>query len=185
MGTNYYRVRIPSEREIYRMHQMIDDRMFESKRGCWDLDTGKEIKGVTCVQDLIEDCTSRIHICKMSFGWKTCFDHNWGKYYRPSRKSLDKFLRAPYTYIEDEYGEVIDVDEFWKLVDERDHTPRSNGRPPLTSKLYNDEHEENGESREYPCREDIKKCKEMFKVNPEDNDFEVDGLRFAVFSDFS
>lgn len=186
MGTNYYRVNIPTEDDIKEMHRLIDERKFDSKRGWFVNGELVPDDAVTCVQDLIDNCTEEIHICKMSYGWKTCFDHNWGKYYQPNRKSLEEFLKAPNTVIKDEYGDIISYDDFWKMVDERDHGTRADGEEPWISKTYREWERTQGNGYAgWLCREDIQKCEEKFGVKCEDNDFDVDGLRFAVYSDFS
>lgn len=187
MGTNYYRVNIPTEDDIKKMHEMIDERKFESRRGYFSLDGGIiPDDAVTCVTDLIDNCTKEIHICKCSWGWQTSFDHNWGKYYQPNRKSLEEFLKEPNTIIRDEYGEEISFDDFWEMVNTRDTMTFEDGRKPLNSKTYRKWLEEKGEHDELYCREDMRKCAKVFGIpEPEDNDFEVDGLRFCVFSDFS
>lgn len=192
MGTNYYRKHIPTEDEIKLMHQMIDEGKFESKRGYWSSETEEIISDdvITSVSDLIDDVVKEIHLCKMSMGWQVGFDHNWGKYYNPSRESINKFLSEPNTKIVDEYGEDFTVEEFWRKVDE--HNASKNNT--WDSESYNKWEEERAikEGRtwnNYLCKEDINKCKEYFSQfikKFRDNDFEsVDGLRFAVFTDFS
>ena len=144
MGTNYYRVNIPTE-------------------------------------DAIEDCTLSIHICKISWGWQVGFDHNWGKYYQPTRDSLDEFLSQPNTGIKDEYGDILTLEEFWKEVDEHNSLSESK----WVSKTYEEwEQERNPYFHPCICHEDIRKCRELFGVEPEMNDFQSGGLRFNVFSDF-
>lgn len=124
----------------------------------------------------------KVHICKSSFGWQVVFDHNWGKYYQPNRKSLEKFLSEEGTWIEDEYGEKISFDDFWKMVDEHNANPRNN----WTSKSYRKyEEETNGRYLGNYCDEHIRKCKQLFGIDSNgESDFTVDGLRFAVYSCF-
>lgn len=164
MGTNYYLKRIPTEEDVNKMQTLL-----------------KEGEYADLEKTLAEEINKEIHICKCSCGWQTCFDHNWGDYWKPDRKSLEEWLSKPNYYIEDEYGEKITAEDFWKMVDERNANPKNH----FTSLTYREwEIEHNGYISPL-CIEGIKKCKKLFKVKPEDNDFSVDGLRFAVFSDFS
>lgn len=70
MGTNYYRKNIPTEEDLKKMHRLIDEGKLESRRGYFGEEESES------VADVIEDCTKEVHICKMSYGWLTCFDHN-------------------------------------------------------------------------------------------------------------
>lgn len=172
MGTNYYKVYIPTEQEIDDLQRDLT-RLREIRQGI-----SKE--SVEDVKDHMREILSqaeRVHICKMSCGWKTNFDHNWGKYYKLTKESIDVFLRSPDGYMINEYGEIIDIDEFWEDTFERDAKPNV-----FTSELYRKAHPD---ERYYPCVDDQKKVKEIFGIETRENDFESDGLRFAVFTDFS
>ena len=183
MGTNYYRVNIPTEDDKIAMHRCIDEGRIKSEKTGW---SSEDENIPDALEDIINRCTEEVHICKMSFGWKTCFDHNWGKYYKPNRESLEKFLQTPNTVIKDEYGKIIPYDEFWKDVNTRDNLIRKDGRKPFTAKTYREWERENSSNHpDYFCKEDRNRCEKEFGVFCDDDDFEVDGLRFAVFSDFS
>lgn len=175
MGTNFYRKYIPTEEDLQNMHKLIDERKFESK---WDVD---EENYKDSLERYLKHFTEEIHICKRSCGWQVSFDHNWGKYYFPCREELESFLLEPHTIIVDEYGDQYTPQQFWRETDEWN----ANLRHDWTSKTYREWEYKQG----YPvmplCKDDIKRCKELFNVEPEDNDFTVDGLRFSVFSDFS
>lgn len=172
MGTNYYRVKPISKEDREELHKKLDEVL-----------NGEEYRST--FDDLIDEAYEKykIHICKSSFGWQINFDHNWGKYYQPNRKSLEEFLSEPDTWIEDEYGEKISYDDFWKLVKEHNENPRNK----WTSKSYREYEKKNGGYYQSPyCTDDMEKCKMMFGVDCNgEYDFEVDRLRFAVFSDFS
>lgn len=72
----------------------------------------KELKDIiNSIEQKEKDNT--IHIGKCSRGWKFLFNHNNWKYYDYTRESIDRFLRACES-LEDEYGNKISVDEFWK-----------------------------------------------------------------------
>lgn len=174
MGTNYYRKPILTKEHKKKLHELIDMEKFHST---WE--EGDDPK--SSVTNMIAWLTEGVHICKMSVGWYTCFDHNLGKYYQPNRKSLEEFLSEPGYEIVDEYGEKYTPEEFWNEVDERD------ARPNLwDSEGYAKwEKENNGRYYDHRCTDDIAKCEQMFNVHPTHNDFTVDNLRFAVFTDFS
>lgn len=164
MGTNYYAKRIPSEEEIKKMQAALDDRDWLE---LWRTSS---------------DAEHEIHICKFSCGWQVNFDHNEGKYYRPSRASLEEFLSSPNIKIFDEYGESITPEAFWKQVDEHNANPRND----WVSKTYNRwEKLAHPEYTHYPPEaHQVEFCRNEFGVEPEDWDFEVDGLRFSVATDF-
>lgn len=172
MGTNYYRVKPISKEDREELHKKLDEVLDVRGR---DYILTEEIEKVKN--------ESEVHICKSSCGWQVNFDHNWGKYYQPNRKSLEEFLSEPGTWIEDEYGEKISYDDFWKFVKEHNENPRNS----WTSESYRKwEEETNG--RRFPnyCFDDIQRCKLLFGIDSNGgNDFTVDGLRFAVYSDFS
>lgn len=93
MGTNYYAMRIPTEKVKEEMRDAIE----------------KEEWG-----RLISLIPTKIHIGKSSMGWVFHFNHNNWEYYSNTKDSLDKFLRA--CAIEDEYYRTITVDDFWSMV---------------------------------------------------------------------
>lgn len=166
MGTNYYRKRILTEEELNKTHSALDSYI-----------NGKiwESEFIEIVNNIIQE----IHICKISFGWKVLFDHNWGKLYTVNRKGLEDFLNEPNTLIEDEYGCKYTSEQFWEKVKNHNDNPKNK----YTSKLYR---ELNHEPADYYCREYIDRCKSELNVDTDgEADFEVDGLRFAVFSNFS
>lgn len=176
MGTNFYRVKQITNTDKQKLHSLIDS---------------DNIIGIDyeTVESYLNDLKEEIHICKRSGGWQICFDHNKGKYYQPNRKSLEEFLSEPNTEIKNEYGEVISYKDFWKMVNEWNSDPHNN----WTSKSYNKWEKEQNPDNEYWNSsyqyyldlEGRKFCREHFGIEPEDNDFSVDGLRFAVYSDFS
>lgn len=56
-----------------------------------------------------------VHIGKSSHGWKFMFQLN-GKYYK-NITELKQFLSDK--RIEDEYGGTVTIDDFWKMVEEK------------------------------------------------------------------
>lgn len=171
MGTNYYRMKTISKEDREKLHKKLDEVLDVRGRDYILTEELEEIKN-----------KSEVHICKSSCGWQVNFDHNWGKYYQPNRKSLEEFLSEPDTWIEDEYGERISYDDFWKFVKEHNENPRNR----WTSKSYREYERKNGRWYRPYCTYDMEKCKMMFGIDcGKETDFEVDGLRFAVFSNFS
>lgn len=168
MGTNYYRRRIPTEKDREELHTLLDEYM----------------DGVTSdyvFRERFKQINEEIHICKISCGWQVCFDHNCGKYYQPNKKDLVKFLSEPGTVIEDEYGTRFRPEEFWDIVEKHN----SHERNKWTAKTYRLWEESQGNFYPCPCREDIIRCEKLFNVNcKEETDFTADGLRFAVYTDF-
>jgi len=55
----------------------------------------------------------KVHIGKRSYGWKFLFACN-PKYYEPTRKSINRFLKLHKNEFYDEYGDLQDIDEFWR-----------------------------------------------------------------------
>lgn len=171
MGTNFYRQRKKeSFNKELATHYIQVDQILGDK---------------DCLESLLEDYKDcqEIHICKRSYGWKVCFDHNWGVYYQPDRASLTKFLSEDGYEIVDEYGGVYTVDEFWSEIDK--HNSYDHNK--YDSKLYYEEEQSNQIYR-YKCiaDDDRRKVEEKFGITTEYNDFySEDGLRWAVYTDFS
>lgn len=182
MGTNYYRYSLPTEEQIKEMHRLVDKLGSIGSSRAQDMggsleDISKDLK------TLIAESMSRVHICKCSYGWKTLFNHNWGTYYQPNRESLDRFLREPGTILCDEYGDCKSPDDFWAMVDSRDNCIYPDGIKPWTSKKFriNDD-----QGLFLFRKQDALRCAKLFGIpEPQYNDFEVDGLRFSISSDFS
>lgn len=179
MGTNFYLKHIVTEEDIQKLHKLVDERRFTSE---WD----HEDDPYDSVQNVINLITDEIHICKRSGGWHICFDHNWGKYWQPSRKSLEEWTRKPGFKIIDEYGTEFTAEQFWKEMDDWEADIGTGwGTDLLDSEKYQKVREAKGERREYLCTEDIEKVERLFGIKTRYNDFTVDNLRFAVYSDFS
>lgn len=169
MGTNYYRKRLPTEESVQRVAQLVREGKYNDRY----VDEGK-----LSAIDLIGEFAEGIHLCKISYGWQVCFDHNWGKYYMPTRRDLTTFLSEPGTCIVDEYGEEVTLEQFWSIVDGHNASERSI----YTSESYDKEHP--GECNWSRPNED-QRCRELFGVEPSHNEFmSDDGLRFASYSDF-
>lgn len=155
MGINYYRQRLPTKIEREKLHKMLDE-LIDGKIPKYEF------------KETMSNIFERIHICKMSYGWQVLFDHNEGRYYQPCRKELKEFLDAPNTIIEDEYEGRLTSDEFWDVVRSHNESVTNTHTSKTDCSYYDRLH-----------------CQNLFKINPTKTDFVIDGLRFAVFSDFS
>ena len=102
MGTNVYAVRLDPR-------AVVDWKKLEvavENKDPWSL--------VELSEGISEKLSNnRVHIGKRSAGWKFLFDYNGWKYYDHTEESIREFLGSCYL-IEDEYGDPLTVDEFWK-----------------------------------------------------------------------
>lgn len=171
MGTNYYRIKPITKEQRQELHQKLDEVLDIRGR---DYILTEELEKVKNESD--------VHICKSSCGWQVCFDHNWGKFYQPNRKSLEAFLSEDGTWIEDEYGDRISYEDFWDYVKKHNE----NALNKWNSESYRKYEESRGSYYQFCGYDRIRDCEQFFGVNCNgESDFEVDGLRFAVYSDFS
>lgn len=169
MGTNFFRYRVPTREERGALHRELDELLDKPNMPVLSF-TGK-----------IDNRRESVHICKMSVGWQVCFDHNWGEYYKPCRADLEKFLSEPNTIIIDDNGDTYTPEQFWEEV----KAHNSNSRNILTAKVDNLNRKARGLSPERPCSSAIAMCKEILNIDSYgEDDFAVDGLRFAVYSTF-
>lgn len=60
-----------------------------------------------------------IHLGKSSFGWQFSFQYNDGKFYK-NIEEMKKWLFDK--VIENEYGEIVLHNDFWKMVKEKQKT---------------------------------------------------------------
>jgi len=60
-----------------------------------------------------------IHIGKSSFGWKFLFQENNEYYDKKDKSSIFRFLKLNKTTFINEYNEKVDVEEFWKMVEQK------------------------------------------------------------------
>lgn len=154
MGTNFYAYKKLKKAQKDKILQSLENDEYDS-----------------VVFD-INQMVNKVHIGKQSFGWKFLFNPNSFKYYEPTMKSIDIFLRGEDILLEDEYGRKIDVGEFWNIVE------RSKDK--IGNKEYN---------QKYPDEMMFlygSKCDEIYQqYNPSYFEFYNDGLRFSISSEFS
>lgn len=122
-----------------------------------------------------------IHIGKRSGGWKFHWDHNYFKFFKPSKESLIEWLKSG--QIVDESGEEFTFDQFWNkeianfLYKGYDLDKYAKEHPEEHS-IYWDVQ---GRKRKL-----IEECPELknFEFSPL-GELYIDGLRFTIFTDFS
>lgn len=147
MGTNYSARKILTEKDWNDLESLLQNR---------DIDN---------LEFKTAELTESVHICKCSAGLKPNFDHNYGRYYHPNRKSIDEFLKDK--YITNEYDCKYTVEEFWDIIDE---------------------HNKIGEVEKLPTKylqSHIQLCKELFNIDAPNGNFIQDGLVFPVFGEFT
>lgn len=154
MGTNYYAYKKLTKEQKNKIVQSLENDEYDS-----------------VIFD-INQLSNKVHIGKQSYGWKFIFNPNLFKYYEPTIKSIDDYLRGDNILLKDEYGRKISIDEFWKMVE--------NSKDKLDNREYNQKHHD----------EMVflygSKCDEIYKqYNPSYFEFYNDGLRFSISSEFS
>lgn len=154
MGTNYYAYKKLTKEQKNKIVQSLENDEYDS-----------------VIFD-INQLSNEVHIGKQSYGWKFIFNPNLFKYYEPTIKSIDDYLRGDNILLKDEYGRKISIDEFWKMVE--------NSKDKLDNREYNQKHHD----------EMVflygSKCDEIYKqYNPSYFEFYNDGLRFSISSEFS
>ena len=92
------------------------------------------------------------------------------KYYEPTRSSISDFLKKNKDCFFNEYGEKVDITEFWDMVDKK------NGQ------LNNERYYMEPENRYHYIRDEFKD--ELRKYKPRYSEFYNDGLRFSTSCDF-
>lgn len=94
MGTNYYAIPKVSECDKKEIIEEIN-------KGRWD--------------NVRRMMPKVVHLGKSSGGWKFMFNHNNWNYFEKSFESMKYFIDN--SEIEDEYGNKITPEDFWKLVE--------------------------------------------------------------------
>ena len=209
MGCNYYAHIIPSKERKKELHDAIEANDFSLisrlKIEMYDsiqLDYDREIIG------------GKVHLGKRSCGWKFLWNPNvfiirnghteWEeipggrrahwisepstlKYLYPlTKKGIKAFINREDVLVYDEYDELQDKEEFWKMALEWGCEKKDKG---WDSASYDEwERKQNSNYRPYPCTGELTDLlkKEGYKFTSYTNsDFYSDGLRFAGFTDFS
>ena len=110
MGTNFYAV-IPMKSRNKKTLESLINQLQENfnKDNYNDL-----LLDVNILQEELNDMIkgTEIHLGKRSAGWSFCWDANELKYYKPSLKSIHKWIVDNKAIIQDEYGDIYSWDDF-------------------------------------------------------------------------
>ena len=205
MGTNYYLHIIPSKQRKMKLHHAIDLNDFDLINELVNEMYGK-IEMHWDSQELIGGI---VHLGKRSSGWKFLWNPNvfvirnghledkngqmrWveepntGKYLYPlTKQGLHDFIFREDVLVYDEYHELQDKGEFWKMALEWGYDKENEGWDAASYEAY--EMEQNN-YHQYPVMGELTDLlkSEGYKFTSQTNsDFYSDGLRFAGFIDFS
>jgi len=178
MGTNFYAI-IPVKKRFTDKLRELADKLDNDTSYAYDADSD--------LYNLKEELSKQVvHLGKRSGGWVFDWDGNNMEFYVPNLKSIKNFIDTSKAQIVDEYGHPYTWDEF--INDELgDILYVKSGA--MTGKEY---YEKFPEHRTPYCRE-YGKAISMYKrfakdefIDPKYHDFITkDGLRFALFTDFS
>lgn len=155
MGTNYYAVKKLPNSIKGKICDLIENDLYEE------------------ANELFNTNYEKIHIGKQSCGWKFLFNYNHFKYYDLTKESINNFLRNDEIIFFDEYGRVIDVDNFWEMVENN------------KNKLDNMEYYSKSESLPFMLFEESIPYDLKDKYDVEGYEFYSDGLRFSSSTNFS
>ena len=149
MGTNFY-YRIPvQKRTIKELKSMITEYLDFS-----------ELKD--CLEEI--EKSHLIHLGKRSYGWQFLWDFHEGRHYGANLQSIKNFLEQSGGRIEDEYGDVYTVDQFFNEE--------------IKSFLYKDK----DHCDAYSYREQHPEEPHYYSID--DHEFVNDRLRFSKDEDF-
>ena len=201
MGTNYYARIIPSKERKRELHDAIDDNdIFLVKH------LVEELYGDSHLNWETHDIEGGIvHLGKRSSGWKFLWnpnvfvirnghleDNNGTRRYVPdpstllytyplTKKGLKSFIDREDVLIYDEYDELQDKEEFWKMALEWGYEKDDEGWD--ADSYYKDHPMERG----YLAGGELIDLliAEGYKLSRYNSDFYSDGLRFATLIEFS
>jgi hypothetical protein len=115
MGTNYSR--IPKSKDIAYKHALMVEKIM--KLDIWDaFNVNNHFRVIENGWDRLspwDEFTNEltVHLGKRSSGWKFCWNFHDGKYYN-NKEELFEFIRSG--RVVDEYGELIDNEEFIEMA---------------------------------------------------------------------
>ena len=155
MGTNYYAVKKLPNSIKGKICDLIENDLYEE------------------ANELFNTNYEKIHIGKQSCGWKFLFNYNHFKYYDLTKESINNFLRNDEIIFFDEYGRIINVDNFWEMVENN------------KNKLDNMEFYSKSESLPFMLFEESIPYDLKDKYDVEGYEFYSDGLRFSSSTNFS
>jgi len=183
MGTNYYLRFKYKEEDKDQVKNLINNDRFEEARDLLD-DMCSYMHYDICKKELVGSIT---HLGKRSSGWTFLWETNWFfdsegkacKLYELNKESLRAYIYRDDTILFDEYGKVLDKDEFWQMALEW-------GQPDGWDYAKYAEHEtsETGKMPQSACYIEIEKIEQWGKLGYETDEygqeFYSDGLRFST-----
>lgn len=191
MGTNFYAKHKVSDDTLQAIKRTVDIMLQPATDQVRLLD-------MVVLKELCERTleNSNIHLGKRSAGWQFLWDHNDGKFYKPSLKEIHRFVKEECgNVVYDEYGDVYSWEDFIKeeigycLYQGEKYW---NGEAYNRWVLGNDVDEfHNTESVKRMAREYLNEPKKVIIIGSEEyesycHDITTnDGLRFALSTDFS
>jgi hypothetical protein len=89
MGTNFYLKKRLSQKKKDELIKYIQTDLYDK---------------------IVDELPKSIHIGKRSYGWKFLWDANEFKYFKPTKESLERFLKSGLIF--DEYGQQFSYEEF-------------------------------------------------------------------------
>lgn len=155
MGTNYYAIRKLPRSIKGKINEMIENDLYDE------------------AMSLFNENYEKIHIGKQSYGWKFLFNYNHFKFYDLNRDSIDLLLRNEDITLYNEYGEKVDIDEFWEMVDKNQ------------DKLDNMKYYDTLENKSFILLDETIPYDLIGKYNVEGYEFYSDNLRFSSSTEFS
>jgi len=206
MSTNYYLHIIPSKQKKMELHHAIDLNDFDLIKTLVEEMYGRIEKH----WETQEITGGIVHLGKRAGGWKFLWNPNvfvirhghveeengqrrWveepntGKYLYPlTKQGLYDFIFRKDVLIYDEYHDLQDKKEFWKMALDWGYNRENEGWDGASYEAH--ERSQNKNYREYPITGELTDFlkSEGYKFTSWTNsDFYSDGLRFAGFIDFS
>jgi hypothetical protein len=206
MGTNYYAHITPSKQRKMKLHHAIDLNDFDLIKTLVDGMYGK----IEMNWETQEITGGVVHLGKRSARWKFIWNPNiyvirhghledkngqrkWveepntGKYIYPlTKQGLHDFIFREDVLIYDEYHELQDKEEFWKMALEWGYNKDNVGWDAASYEAH--EMQENKNYRSYPVTgelTDFLKSEGYEFTSWTNSDFYSDGLRFSGYVDFS
>ena len=171
MGTNFYKVLeyTPEEKQhIIDILRDVTNNIINN--GCLDWKDHNKLNDIPY---------KIVHLGKRSSGWQFLWNHNNGKYYKPSIDSIKEFLERPGKIV-DEYDQEFTLDQFLNEEIKR-WLWGTDERHNWTGRKY---HIDNPQEKVYYWNyEPVKVWGESFDAPY--GDFIVNGLRFSFSTEFS
>lgn len=161
MGTNFYKVKTLTREEKDKLIDAINN----------DRVTNGDFYSLHFRDENNDDIVipnKEVHIGKRSGGWKFLFDHNDWAYYPRDKDKFVEWVNDPSTgKIVDEYGEEYTPEQFWN----------EEVMPTYTTKWVDGQDRFDYESYNKWCEENGRRTEGI-------NDFYIENLRFASYTDF-